>query len=240
MVRILDSNALKGPLMSASTTVVTPGNERAYKRRQYVINPAFQWRYTLMLATGVFVAAALMGILLFGTLHSQARARTLLASPTDVWSNGWMVFMFALAFSTLLVASLVVWGILITHRVSGPMFVLQNHFRTLTQGRFPKFRPLRKRDEFKELHEDFKVAVTKLKDDRQADLSELTELAAVARTASPEEPDRQTELLRLIATRLDTLRFRYAESLGIELEMPIVPKSVAKPVEKEVVSAASV
>ena len=222
--------------------IVSVNNDptRTNRRRQYVINPAFQWRYTLMLAIGVFVAAALIGILLFSTLHQHARARTLMLAPTDAWSNAWMVFLFALAFSTLLVVALVAWGILITHRVSGPMYVLQNHFRTLTQGRFPRLRSLRKRDEFKELHEDFKVAVNKMKDDRQADLSELTELAATARTAPPEEPDRQAEVLRLIATRLDTIRIRYAESLGIELENPAVPKPAATPAEKEAVWAAPV
>lgn len=148
-----------------------------------------------------------------------------------------MVFLFALAFSTLLVVALIAWGILITHRVSGPMFVLQNHFRTLTQGRFPRLRPLRKRDEFKELHEDFKIAVNKMKDARQADLSELTELAAAARTAPPEEPDRQTEVLQLIAARLDKLRLNYAASLGIELEIAAVPKMVATPAEKVVLAA---
>ena len=84
------------------------------------------------------------------------------------------------------------------------------------------------------------LAVAKMKDARQADLSELTELAAAARTAPREEPDRQTEVLQLIAARLDKLRLNYAASLGIELKTSAVPKSVAIPAEEAKVWASSV
>ena len=46
-----------------------------------------------------------------------------------------------------------------THRIGGPLYVLQKQFEELCQGRIPKPRRLRKRDEFKELFATYKEFV---------------------------------------------------------------------------------
>lgn len=183
------------------------------RRRNYLINPAFQWKYTLAIGTGVFVVATLMGVALFGSLHHQARAKYLFPSTSDPWQNARTIVFFAVTFSTVMVATFGCWIILVTHRISGPMFVLEHHLSRLSQGRFPKRRPLRAKDEFKEIHEAFWRAVDFLKAARQAELDTLTEVLDTAKSATKRGSEAQCDALRSITTRIEPLRNEIAEAL---------------------------
>src|SRR5205823_2664209 len=57
------------------------------------------------------------------------------------------VFKITILFLVVEVAGLGVMGLLITHRVVGPVFVLQRHLATLRDGKYPITRPLRAGDE---------------------------------------------------------------------------------------------
>jgi len=183
---------------------------RNYKRRCYVINAAFQWKYTLTLALGVFLVASAMGMTLFGFLHEQARQRVLHPEAMNVWENTQAIFLFALAFSGIVVLTLLCWGIMITHRVSGPIFVLDRGLRTLTAGRLPDRRPLRKRDEFKELYETFWVYVDSLVSRRRSDSERLAEILSAVRDSAGNE----AAVLESVAKQVAELRNDIAESIG--------------------------
>ncbi|MBN2079106.1 MAG: hypothetical protein JW838_09065 [Spirochaetes bacterium] len=45
--------------------------------------------------------------------------------------------------------------IVITHRISGPLYVLSRHMRDIMEGREPDLRDLRKNDEFKDFYRQF-------------------------------------------------------------------------------------
>jgi hypothetical protein len=52
----------------------------------------------------------------------------------------------------LITAALFVWGVLLTHRVAGPLYVIRGHFRAFLEGQPIQRRPLRKGDELQELY----------------------------------------------------------------------------------------
>ena len=51
----------------------------------------------------------------------------------------------------------------ITHRISGPIYVISNYFREIISGKLPQPRPLRDKDELKEFYNLFIVLVDSLK-----------------------------------------------------------------------------
>ncbi|HPS57786.1 MAG TPA: hypothetical protein PK514_06730 [Spirochaetota bacterium] len=51
----------------------------------------------------------------------------------------------------------------ITHRISGPVYVMSNYFRDIIDGKLPDPRPLREKDELKDFYELFKELVYSLK-----------------------------------------------------------------------------
>lgn len=193
--------------MNSTSTV--NDKTRNHKRRCYVINAAFQWKYALTLTIGVFLVASAMGVTLFGMLHEQARFHVLHPEVVNVWQNTRVVFLFALAFSAVVVVSLLCWGIMITHRVSGPLFVLDRGLRELTAGRIPTRRPLRKKDEFKELYNTFWTCVDSLVAQRKAEADKVAKLIARAQGASAnctgDEKDTLTHMAREMAQMRDEM-----------------------------------
>jgi hypothetical protein len=65
-----------------------------------------------------------------------------------------------------LIESIVLYLILIrkTHRVSGPIYVISNFMKDIIEGREPKLRPLRNKDELKDFYELFKQMVAAIQE----------------------------------------------------------------------------
>lgn len=209
-----------------------PGStgRRGNRRRNFIVNAPFQWKYTLIIATSVFIVASLMGLSLFGILHQQARDRVLFPGTMDTASNSSLILLYAVGFSVVVVGAMVSWGILMTHRISGPAFLLEQNIRALGEGRFPRRRPLRKRDEFKELHRTFWRAADSIKTRQQAHMAVLTELLETVRDASIVGGDRAQEALREVADSIEQLRRSIAEPLGEDvMSVPPVPAPKTRP-----------
>jgi len=51
----------------------------------------------------------------------------------------------------------------ITHRISGPVYVMSRYFREIIEGKIPDIRPLREKDELKSFYSLFKELVDTLK-----------------------------------------------------------------------------
>lgn len=182
-------------------------------RRTYVINAAFQWKYTILVVVGVFIASSVISSVLFGILHERARSAVLnQTNPAAVgaWQSGSIVMIAGLTFAAVLGAGLGVWTMLVTHRIYGPIHVIEQLLGELAKGRFPRRRPLRRKDEFKGFYDVFWRTVTNLKAAKQRQLESLTEALALARSTG--EGDQAA--LASLAKRLETLRNECAVALG--------------------------
>ncbi len=62
---------------------------------------------------------------------------------------------------------LYVFIIRMTHRISGPIYVISRYMEEIIEGKKPEFRALRDRDEFKKFYERFVAMVDKLERDRE-------------------------------------------------------------------------
>ena len=148
--------------------------KREWKRRRtYIVDPAFQWKYALMVGVTVFLLSALMSFVLYGTLHRQARMRVM-HPETYVAGIASVIFFTGLAFSVLTAGSVAVWSILMTHRMCGPLMVMGRVLTELGDGRLPKMRPLREKDEFKDFFNILARAVDTLKEGKQTEINTLT------------------------------------------------------------------
>lgn len=73
-------------------------------------------------------------------------------------------YLITLILAAVLIQSAVLYFYLIrlTHRISGPIYVLSRHIEEIMEGRRPEFRALRDKDEFKEFYAKFVDMVEKL------------------------------------------------------------------------------
>ena len=151
-----------------------------------VLRPAFQWKYTVAVVLGVFLVSAFIGIELFGVLYQQARARVLYQPTVNGAEIRTAILLSTLAFALLPAVGFGVWAMFVTHRICGPLEVMEHCLNELKRGRFPKHRSLRKRDEFKDFHDVLWGAIRALEVGKR---SELAALANVLRR--PDRPPRR-------------------------------------------------
>jgi hypothetical protein len=181
--------------MQPSATAANANNEKRAKRRRttYFISPSFQWGYVLRAALTVFVAANMMAIVLYGVLFEQARSRMLAVPAADTWQNTRTMVVFALTFSMLLATMVGLWCVVLTHRVMGPLQVMQQGFQELQRGKLPHCRPLRKRDEFKDLYQDYCTAIEALRRQQEANQAALQSAMEIYNTLQQGEVESQLD-----------------------------------------------
>jgi hypothetical protein len=133
-------------------------------RRTYIVDRKFQLKYTVILS----VLGALIS-LMFGGMMALALRDTQLQlqsqgnlSPELVAQTGTLIWLMA-GISLLMAVALAILGVLLTHRVAGPIYVMSQYVTLLAQGRYPVMRPLRRSDELKDFFERFQNAIEALR-----------------------------------------------------------------------------
>jgi nitrogen fixation/metabolism regulation signal transduction histidine kinase len=91
-------------------------------------------------------------------------------------------------------------GIVITHRLVGPVFKLKRLLRRVGAGRLEMHEGLRKNDELEDLFAAFLAMVASLRASREEQLAHLD--AAISEADAAEVPARATEKLRMLRNQL--------------------------------------
>ena len=144
-----------------------------------VIDRAFQFKYTGMIVLTVVLISASLGYLLLLSYWEMNRIMDVaLASFPGMGekvneASALDVFYISVAFLILEVAALGTMGLIITHRVCGPIHVMHGHLMAMLDGRYPVTRRLRPKDEFRATFELFTAVVESL---RKRDADELEKL----------------------------------------------------------------
>ena len=198
---------------AAQPTTVPPqsdGPPGRFARRTYLVDRSFQLKYSATLGV---VAAGISG--LFGGMMflAQAQARAgfdayflrfgskmpdeLQLQLSEIDTTLWMLLA---ATVVLMAVALSLFGVLVTHRVAGPVHVMSHYISVLARGRYPMMRPLRKADELKGFFERFSQAVEAL---RQRDAGEADQLDEALVLLSPlaMSPEAQAAVEALKAMR---------------------------------------
>ena len=166
-----------------------PAGGAAHHRRTYLVDPGFQLRYAALLAGAGAVLALLCGL----WLH-QAHLQATELLPLDAEARALVersdrdLLLALLGITALMAAALGVLGVLITHRVAGPVLVLGRYLKAFAAGRYPRVRALRRGDELQRLFGAFAEGVEALRARELAHADLLEEAAAQVREALPAAP----------------------------------------------------
>jgi signal transduction histidine kinase len=161
-----------------------------YKRRLIpIVDRAFQFKYTGIILGVAAVTSSVLGAFLYGAYNEMNSILEVIATlnqmpgavPQDIDSESVTAVFRILGGS--LVAEVVVLGVLgliITHRVCGPIFVVTRHLQTMIDGKHPALRAQRAGDEFASLFDTFRKLIDK---SRARDEDEAKKLGAVIAAA---------------------------------------------------------
>ncbi len=177
-----------------------PAGKAEPHRRHYLVDRGFQLKYALVMA-----AAGLAVALVFGLWLQQAHAQaTVLLAPdaetrTLVERSDRLLLGAFAVIAVLLAAALGLLGVVITHRVAGPVFVMGHYLQVLADGRFPRMRTLRRSDELKLFFRAFLDAVDHMKAREARHAAVLEDAVQRMRAAAAKAPDLQPAIDALAA-----------------------------------------
>ncbi|HSN92816.1 MAG TPA: hypothetical protein VLS93_16415 [Anaeromyxobacteraceae bacterium] len=162
----------------------------SHGRRSYLVDRGFQLKYALLLAgAGVLLA------LVFGFWLYQAHVQAIQLVPLDAElralvdrSDRELLVAFA-GIAALMGLALAFVGVVITHRVAGPVFVMGHYMTVLSQGRYPRMRTLRRSDELRRFFLVFLQAVDAMKEREAAHAAVLEDAVERMRAAAPRAPE---------------------------------------------------
>jgi hypothetical protein len=165
------------------------------KRRSIpVVDKAFQYKYTAIIISIAVVVSTVLGYLLLRGYLEMNRIMDLAMQSPEMGDkltgeDALSVFYISLAFLVFEVLALGVMGLIITHRVCGPVFVIQRHLTVMLDGKYPRPRPLRRGDEFRETFKVFTAVVELLKKRDADEVETLNQAIAAARQKGVPESD---------------------------------------------------
>ena len=154
-----------------------------YKRsiRNYMLDSGYQLRFTAVI---VVISAVLTGGLGYFVMHKAHEASRVVQvralDPTDELAQE-LVKQFALndrillvgliAFGILLSLVLAAYGIVLTHKVAGPLFKVATYLDKIREGKLGVVYNLRKGDQLVDFFEHFKGAHDSLRASAEADIA---------------------------------------------------------------------
>ena len=185
-------------------------NARRRRRVIPIIDARFQWKYTLLIvALGVGVSFV-MGGLLYRAHLDNTRLLDLDQRLQEQVIRGDQIFLLYLIVGIVLMALVLgIWGLIVTHRISGPLFIVARYLDVLADGQYPDVRFLCKRDELQEFFSSFEEAVNAL---RARDTDNLRAVDAAIADGDHDGAVKALEQVR------DSLQLSLGGEDGIEVE----------------------
>ncbi len=169
-------------------------------RRRYLVDRGFQLKYAILMACAGLGVAIVFGLWLH---QAHAQATALLAPDAEtralVERSDRLLFGAFAVIAVLLAAALGLLGVVITHRVAGPVFVMGHYLEVLAEGRFPRMRTLRRSDELRAFFKTFIDAVDRIKAREANHATALEDAVQRMRGAAVRFPDLQPAIDALAA-----------------------------------------
>lgn len=162
------------------------GDKTQRRVRNYLIDRRFQLKYTGMVLLVTVSVASGLGYVAYGFSQGQTEALTaqIMAQPDLDAGTASDLAEFAqeedrrirnaiLAGVLLLTLALGITGIIVTHRVVGPVYRMRRLFQHVGDGRIEITTGIRKGDELQELYHSFADMVESLRDQRGEEIEQL-------------------------------------------------------------------
>ena len=190
-----------------------PSGKSQRKLKNYLLDLRYQLKFTL---TMVGIAAALttaLGWVILSKAHEASRVVAVRAlDPTDELAqqlvqqferNDRNLVFLLIGFGFLLSVILSLYGIVLTHKVAGPLKKVANHLDKIRDGKLGTVYNLRKGDELVEFFEHFKAAHDALRKQEEGDIALLEKASA---ELPPSSQPLKDEIAAVVAQKIESLK----------------------------------
>ena len=165
-----------------------------YKRRIYLINPKFQFKYALLVCIFVVVATFVYPWTIFDMFNS-IKQYVQPEIDVDAQRNSLLILLAIVEFVILMIICIVM--LFLTHRIAGPMYKLQNTFKDIKNGGPLKRIYFRKGDNFHEVAHADNEAVEVLQARFDYSAQDLHEVLENLKSVKQDVPEIKEAIIKL-------------------------------------------
>ncbi|MBN2493026.1 MAG: hypothetical protein JXR96_00440 [Deltaproteobacteria bacterium] len=152
-------------------------DDRRTRRRTFLIDRKFQMKWTLIIVSVGVVISLILGYFIVRLSLANTELVDMDESiMTEVSKFDARAIIYLVGFVLVMAVALFTWGIFMTHRVAGPIFIISRYLRQIAEGEVPRLRPLRKHDELVAFFETVSSMIERLRKDH-AEEAEILEQA---------------------------------------------------------------
>lgn len=159
----------------------TKDGGKGFRRRTFLVDRHFQIKYTIIIVLVGAIVSILFGLLLYKAhlentrlISMQAFDNERLATAIQSIDQGLLYYL--AVFVIILIVALFIWGILITHKVAGPIYYISTLLDSITKEKLPSPRPLRKGDEMQEFYSTTNKMIDFLKNREMEQVTEIEDI----------------------------------------------------------------
>ena len=183
-------------MSSPAQAVPQQGPPPKRRLRNYLLDARFQLKYTGMVVAVTMVVATILGKVAYDQSHAQTEMMTInlaMAGETADFIEqtareaDQQLLLMIIGGIAILVISLGITGIMVTHRVVGPAFKMKSLFRHVADGHLKLYGRLREGDELQDVFLEFERMIEKLRTNQRDEITQLESVIARAREASAPE-----------------------------------------------------
>jgi hypothetical protein len=165
------------------------GTRQRRKIRNYLIDPRVQLRVTLVMLVLSSLLTAVLGYFWYAEIREASdviriSAMSLLGNEganklgQELLASDHKRLMILIGFAVLLGFLITAYGIVMTHRIAGPLFKINRHMNDIAEGRLYKLWGLRKGDQLQDFFGSFERMNNTLRERVEGDMKLLNEVIA--------------------------------------------------------------
>jgi hypothetical protein len=160
-------------------TAANPVPDPRARRRTFLVDRSFQLKWTfIIVAVGVVISAGLGYFIVRLNLTNTDLLELDAVYADKVSEFDAMAIYYLIGFVVVMALALFTWGIFMTHRVAGPIFIISRYLGQLGQGQIPQTRPLRKGDDLREFFDTFSSMIAGFRERNLAEAALLAKASA--------------------------------------------------------------
>jgi len=180
-----------------------------YKRSIFLIDPKFQLRFSLTVASLVFLTSLIYPIIFMEFVDELSKLTPALADHFHSSRNQLVLFLMILQIILTVIVFIIF--IFMTHKVAGPMYKLKTHLSNIRDGKTITPLSFRNGDYFQDVAEDVSLFLETVQLNQENDFLYLEEVAQYIQNLSPVVPDDKKPILNEISVKLREISSRYTK-----------------------------
>ncbi len=192
--------------------------------RNYLLDPKLQLRYTLIMVVLSSLLTAGLGSIWYQQMRETSRIIEVKALTTmtdqeikvlqdDIAVQDRFRLLVLVGFGVLFAFAVAGYGIILTHKVAGPLFKITLYMKKVKEGNLGPIYDLRKGDQLHDFFESFKQMHTSLRRECEQQVKILDEMITAAERHLTQQDPRETGEISRHLDELRKLRDRKKESL---------------------------